>query len=146
MTTRFLLLLFGLSLITGCSIPNHVDRADLDRLRAKGNQMTFKNSEYDSAWNRARKFVKSYSLCPVIRDGDTIIETKAPCFFCSGCGYKIFSRHLSDSETYVTVSYKDGIAKGFLNVLNAYGPARNIYILADYMKTDSLPNRDLIWR
>ncbi len=96
-------------------------------------------SGFDSSWNRGKFFIDKYSLMHTMILNDSSIETERPTFFGRGYGYKLTARKLGDSTFFVSA-----LCYYPLGNLFDFSSDRNVYILIDYMKNDTLPYPQLI--
>ncbi len=127
--------------VVSCAIPNHAQRDYLMHLRSKGNTVDVTNSNFDSAWDRARTFVHTYSPYPIKLNDDSSIETSKPCAFCKGYGYSITANQRSDSTRSIHVFYRPPLWRSINFFDDSY---YNVFILAEYIRTGRIDHPELI--
>jgi hypothetical protein len=133
----FALLLFG----AGCGLPNHAERKYLAKIYGSSPNIRVPQSQFDTAWSRAKWFVTTYSSRPVQVMNDSLIttDTTKPTDFERLIFFTPFYVHREDYE--VTAHY---IPAGMLIRAFCWRDEHNSEILVDYIKTGSLPYPELI--
>src|SRR5665213_4031331 len=85
---RFLLVTLLMEICSSCGFLNHRERMYLNQIYGI-NEIRMPASNSDSAWLRAKWFIRNYSSLSVLSSSDSVIETERPTIFGCGFGYKV---------------------------------------------------------
>lgn len=137
---HFTLGICSLLIIAGCST-SHYERKYLRRVDEVPLTFQVPQSSADSAWQRAKYFVATYTSRKIEQMDDSSIVCERPSFFdlllTSNYGYFV-SRSSDGTSTRFTVDCFSGTPP-------LWSQSRhNAHILADYIRTGNLPYPNLI--
>jgi hypothetical protein len=141
MNVKTIFVMSTIFLLAACSIPNHFERNYLQCLKKRGNYLKVSNANFDSIWARGKAFVIKYSSLPIVEINDSLIETALPSFFAHDLGYEITASRIGDSARFVRVYFAMSPWRMFYS---GWDFPYNVFILTDYMRSDSLPYPNLI--
>lgn len=138
---RFLLVTLLMEICSSCGFLNHAERMYLNQIYGI-NEIRMPSSKSDSAWQRAKWFIRNYSSLRLLTSNDSVIATERPTIGGSGFGYKVTRHRVTDSLLFLS-------AFSFPPMADPLAPeksSRDSFILTDYMKTGVIPFPQLIYK